>query len=52
MSQQERIAQAKIAVDIAQDNSKQQLEERKIASKDQIEGFRIGQEIAKDMLDE
>jgi hypothetical protein len=49
LDQQAEIEKAKLAVKIAEDNVREQLEARRIASKDQIEGFRIGKEIVESM---
>jgi hypothetical protein len=49
LEQDARLAQAKLAASIAENNSKEELEERKIVSKEQLEGFKIGREIAKDL---
>ena len=52
LDQEGRIANAKLAASISENNTKEELEERKITSKEQIDGFRIGQEIAKDLTGE
>ena len=49
LDQQAEIEKAKLAVKIAEDNVREQLEARRIASKDQIEGFKIGREIVDSM---
>ena len=52
LDQEGRIANAKLAASISENNTKEELEERKITSKEQVDGFRIGQEIAKDLIGE
>jgi hypothetical protein len=52
LDQENRIAQAKLAASISENNSREELEQRRITSKEQIEGFKIGQEIAKDLQGE
>ena len=52
LDQENRIAQAKLAASISENNSREELEERRITSKEQLEGFKIGQEIAKDLQGE
>ena len=51
LDQQAEIEKAKLAVKIAEDNVREQLESRRIASKDQIDGFKIGREIVDSMTD-
>ena len=52
LDQENRIAQAKLAASISENNSREELEQRRITSKEQLEGFKIGQEIAKDLQGE
>ena len=52
LDQENRLAQAKLAASISENNSREELEERRITSKEQLEGFKIGREIAKDLQGE
>ena len=52
LDQENRIAQAKLAASISENNSREELEDRRITSKEQLEGFKIGREIAKDLQGE
>jgi hypothetical protein len=49
---QERTDRAKLGVKIAAENSKEELESRKIAAKSEIEGAKVGVNIAKDLMNE
>ena len=49
---QERTEEAKIAVRLAEDNARNDTENRRISSKEQIEGLKIGKDIAEDLLSE
>jgi multidrug efflux pump subunit AcrA (membrane-fusion protein) len=48
---QERTEEAKLALRIAEDRDRNELESRRISSKEQIEGLKIGKDIAEDLLD-
>jgi len=47
---QERIEGAKLGVQIAETNTRQELESKKIASKDKVEGAKLGVQIARELL--
>tara|TARA_R110000796_G_scaffold67628_7_gene155209 strand:- start:811 stop:1836 length:1026 start_codon:yes stop_codon:yes gene_type:complete len=51
LDQDAEIKKAELAVKIAEDNAREQLQSRKITSSDQIEGIRIGKEIAESIFD-
>jgi hypothetical protein len=51
LNRDEEIKKAEIAVRVAEDNSRSQLEAQKIASKEQIEGFKTGREVVEDLFD-
>ena len=46
------LEKAKLAVRISEDNDREQLESKRIASQEQIEGAKLGVEIMKDIMDE
>ena len=50
MAQHARLEGAKLGVKIAADNSREQLESKRIASKEQVEGAKLGTIIAKDLM--
>jgi len=47
---QERTDRAKLGAKIAAENSAEELEDRKIASKSEIEGTKLGVQIVKDLM--
>ena len=51
LNRDEEIRKAELAVRVAEDNAKDQLESRRIVSKEQIEGVKIGKEIVENLFD-
>ena len=50
MGMYQKIEGAKLGVKIAETNTKEELETKKIASRDKIEGAKLGTEIAKELM--
>ena len=52
LDQERDLKEAELAIRVAEDNDRDQLETKRIASKEQVEGAKLGVEIMKDLLDE
>jgi hypothetical protein len=52
LDQERDLKEAELAVRIAEDNDREQLESKRIASKEQVEGAKLGVEIMKEIMDE
>ena len=52
LDQEKDIKQAELAVRIAEDNNREELESKRIVSKEQVEGVKLGIDIAKEILNE
>ena len=52
LNQEMQLEQAKLAVRISEDNDQGQLESKRIASKEQVEGAKLGVQIMKDIMSE
>ena len=52
LDQEKDIKQADLAVRIADDNNREELESKRIVSKEQVEGVKLGIDIAKEILNE
>jgi hypothetical protein len=47
-----QIEQGRLGARISETNTQQELEDRRIASKEQLDGLKIGVEIAKDIMND
>ena len=52
LDQQMQIEQGRLGARISETNTQQELEDRRIASKEQLDGLKIGVEIAKDLMND
>ncbi len=52
LDQERDLKEAELAIRVAEDNDRDQLESKRIASKEQVEGAKLGVEIMKEILDE
>ena len=52
LDQEMELEKAKLAVRISEDNDRTQLDSKRIASKEQVEGAKLGVEIMKEIFDE
>ena len=52
LDQEMQLEQAKLAVRISEDNDRDQLDSKRIASKEQVEGAKLGVEIMKEIMGE